>query len=195
GIRNVLALTGDHPILGDHRDAKPVFDLDAVTLLQTVELLNKGKDLSGNELKGKPDLFCGAVCNPGADPIEPEVIKMEKKCEAGARFFQTQPVYDVRQFERFLSQTRHLKVPVLAGVLLLKSADMARFMNRNVAGINVTDELIMRMSESQDKKACSVEIAAQLIRELRPMTQGIHLMPMGWDKLVPVILDRVGLRG
>jgi len=195
GIRNVLALTGDHPILGDHRDAKPVFDLDAITLLQTIEILNSGKDLSGNNLKGSPDLFAGAVCNPGADPIEPEIIKMEKKCDAGAMFFQTQPVYDMHVMERFLNLIKHLKVPVIAGVLLLKSAEMAKFMNKNIAGINVPEELIQRMSEAKDKKLVSVETAAENINALKPMVQGIHIMPLGWDKLVPSILDRVGIRG
>lgn len=194
GIENILVLTGDYPTAGDHPQAKPVFDLDSVQLLQAVRQLQSGTDMNGNKLDGAAPKFCvGAVVNPGADPIEPQIIKMEKKIDCGAEFFQTQAIYDVGLFEKFLSRTKHLKVPVLAGIVLLKSAGMARFMNKNVAGVSVPDELIKEMEQAQDKTAQSVVIASRLIKQLRPMCQGIHIMPIGWDKKVPLVLDAAGL--
>lgn len=194
GIENVLILTGDHPTLGDHPEAKPVFDLDSVQLLQVAGKLQEGFDMKGNKLQGAPPKFClGAVVNPGADPLEPQLIKLEKKIEAGAEFFQTQAIYDIKTFENFLSKTKHLKVPILAGIVLLKSAGMAKFMNKNVAGIFVPDNLIKEMDEAKDKAEKSVEIASRLIKELKPMCRGIHIMPIGWDKKVPLVLDAAGL--
>jgi len=194
GIENLLILTGDHTTLGDHPEAKPVFDLDSVQLLEVVRKLQEGFDMKGNKLEGTPPKFCvGAAVNPGADPLEPQIIKMEKKIEAGAEFFQTQAVYDVKVFENFLSKIKHLKTTILAGIVLLKSAGMAKYMNKNVAGVFVPDSLIKEMEETKDKVATSVAIAAGLIKELKPMCQGIHIMPIGWDKVVPVVLDASGL--
>ena len=194
GIENVLILTGDHPTLGDHPEAKPVFDLDSVQLLQVAKRLTQGFDMKGNKLEGTPPKFClGAVVNPGADPIEPQIIKMEKKLEAGAEFFQTQAVYDLKVFENFLKKIKHLKTTILAGIVLLKSAGMARYMNKNVAGVYVPEDLIKEMEEAKDKKEKSVEIASRLIKELKNMCQGIHIMPIGWDKVVPKVLDASGL--
>ncbi|MCX5706898.1 MAG: methylenetetrahydrofolate reductase [Candidatus Omnitrophica bacterium] len=194
GIENVLILTGDHTTLGDHPDAKPVFDLDSVQLLQVAKKLQEGSDMKGNKLVGVfPKLCLGAVVNPGADPLEPQIMKMEKKIAAGAEFFQTQAVYDIKIFENFLTKTRHLKVPVMAGIVLLKSAGMARYMNKNVAGVFVPDNLITEIDQAKDKVTKSVEIAARLIKELRPICQGIHIMPIGWDKVVPKVLEVSGL--
>jgi len=194
GIENVLILTGDHPSLGDHKSAKAVFDLDSVQLLEVVGKLEAGTDMMGNKLEGASPQFCkGAVVNPGADPLEPQIMKMEKKIAAGAEFFQTQAIYDIKQFEIFLSKIKHLKTTILGGIVLLKSAGMAKYMNENVAGISVPDVLIKRMQETKDKSATSVEIAAELIKELKPMCQGIHIMPIGWDKKVPLVLDAAGL--
>lgn len=194
GIENILALTGDHTTLGDHPEAKPVFDLDSVQLLQVIRKLESGVDMKGNKLDGASPKFCvGAVVNPGADPIEPQILKMEKKIEAGAEFFQTQAIYDIKIFENFLNKTKHLKVPIMAGIVLLKSAGMAKFMNKNVAGINVPDELIKEMETTKDKVAQSVEIASRLIKQLKPMCRGIHIMSIGWDKYVPRVLDAAGL--
>jgi len=194
GIENLLILTGDHPTLGDHPEAKPVFDLDSVQLLQVVRMLQEGIDMKGNKLEGTAPKFCvGAVVNPGADPGEPQIMKMEQKIAAGAEFFQTQAVYDVKVFENFLSKIKHLKTALLAGIVLLKSAGMARYMNKNVAGVFVPDNLIKEMEETKEKSVKSVEIAARLIKELKPMCQGIHVMPIGWDKKVPLVLDAAGL--
>ncbi|MCX5709820.1 MAG: methylenetetrahydrofolate reductase [Candidatus Omnitrophica bacterium] len=194
GIENVLILTGDHTTMGDHPEAKPVFDLDSVQLLQVARKLESGVDMKGNKLDGAFPKFClGAVVNPGADPLEPQLMKMEKKIAAGAEFFQTQAVYDIKSFENFVNKTKHLKVPVMAGIVLLKSAGMARFMNKNVAGVTVPENLIKEMEETKDKVAQSVDIAARLIKELKPMCQGIHIMPIGWDKVVPKVLEASGL--
>ncbi|MFH0762667.1 MAG: methylenetetrahydrofolate reductase [Candidatus Omnitrophota bacterium] len=194
GIENVLILTGDHTTLGDHPEAKPVFDLDSVQLLQAAKKLQQGFDMNNFKLQGEPPKFClGAVVNPGADPLEPQILKMEKKIEAGAEFFQTQAVYDLKIFENFINKIKHLKTTVLAGIVLLKSAGMARYMNKNVAGVFVPDNLIKEMEEAKDKAAKSVEISSRLIKELKAMCNGIHIMPIGWDKIVPKVLDAAGL--
>ncbi len=194
GIENILILTGDHPTLGDHPEAKPVFDLDSVQLLGAVRKLQSGVDINGNKLEGKFPQFCvGAAVNPGADPIEPQIMKMEKKLEAGAEFFQTQAVYDIKSFENFLSRVKHLNARIMAGIVLLKSEKMARYMNKNVPGIFVPDDIIKEMEDSKDKSRTCIEIAARLIRQLKPMCQGVHIMPIGWNKYVPKVLDEAGL--
>jgi methylenetetrahydrofolate reductase (NADPH) len=193
GIENLLVLTGDHPALGDHPEAKPVFDVDSVQLLQIVQRLQHGEDMKGNKLEGKSPRFCvGAVVNPGADPLQPQIIKMEKKLEAGVDFFQTQAVYDIKVFEQFLAKTKYLKTTILAGVVVLKSAKMARYMNENVAGVSVPAHLIREIEEAGDKTEASVEISARLISSLKPLCQGVHIMPIGWNKLLPRILDAAG---
>jgi 5,10-methylenetetrahydrofolate reductase len=195
GIQNILIATGDHPSLGDHPQAKPVFDLDSVQLLQVVRKLEAGFDMQGNKLEGKAPEFCvGAVVNPGSDPLVPQIMKMDKKISAGAEFFQTQAVFDVKIFEEFISKIRHVKVPIMAGIVLLKSAGMARYMNKNVAGISVPKSLIVEMDSSKDKVATSIEIASRLIKQLKPMCRGIHIMPIGWDKIVPEVLQASGLK-
>ena len=196
GIENLLLLTGDHTTLGDHPQAKPVFDLDSVQLLGVAKKLQEGFDMVGNKLEGEPPSFCiGAVVNPGADPIEPQVIQMEKKLEAGAEFFQTQAVYDIEVFEHFLSKIKHLKTTILGGIVLLKSAGMAKYMNNNVAGVSVPQNLIEEMDSvsKEDRAKKSIEIAARLIKELKPMCAGIHIMPIGWDKKVPLVLEAASL--
>jgi methylenetetrahydrofolate reductase (NADPH) len=195
GIENVLCLTGDHPILGDHTEAKPVYDLDSVQLLKAASTLNQGYDMAGHELESVPDFFLGAVVTPGAEPLEPQIIKMRKKIEAGARFFQTQSVYETEKFERFMNQVVGFKVPVIAGIVVLKSAAMAKFMNSNVAGINVPESIIQEMEETkkEGRKKKAVEITARIIRQVRPLCQGVHIMPLGWDELVPEIINEAEL--
>lgn len=196
GIRNVLALTGDHPTLGDHPQAMPVFDLDSVSLLKVISMLNEGFDMVGNQLKGAPDFLPGAVVNPGADTeaaLEMQIIKMERKLEAGARFFQTQGIYDLDLFEKFMKRVESYKTPVLGGVILLKSAGMARFMNKNVAGVFVPESLIKEMEETKDKVKTSVGIAARLIKGMKHLCQGVHIMAIGWEKKIPMVLEEAGL--
>jgi len=193
GIENILLLTGDYTTLGDHPQAKPVFDLGSVQLIQAAKTLTNGKDMAGNDLKGSPSFCIGAVVNPGADPLEPEIIKMEKKIAAGATFFQTQAIYDIAQFKRFLDMTKGLNAVIMAGIVMLKSAGMARFMNKNVSGVFVPDNLINEMDKAKDKVEKSIEIASNLINELKALCRGIHIMPIGWDKKVPILLDKAGL--
>jgi methylenetetrahydrofolate reductase (NADPH) len=196
GVENVLAITGDLPALGDHPQAKPVYDLDSVQLLEVIVKLNGGHDMAGNELKGKTNLFPGAVVNPGANTeaaLELQIIKMEKKIKAGARFFQTQAIYEPELFAKFMKRVEGFKVPVLAGIIPLKSAGMARFMNKNVAGVFVPENLIERMADTEDKVKTSIEIAAELIKQLKDMCQGVHIMAIGWEKKVPLVLDAAGL--
>jgi len=195
GIENVLCLTGDHPNLGDHIEAKPVYDLDSVQLLKVASTLNQGQDMTGHELQGKPDLFLGAVVTPGADPLEPQIIKTRKKIDAGARFFQTQAVFDPERFETFMNQAQTFKVPIMAGVIVLKGPAMARFMNQNVAGVSVPDSLVAEMEEvnREDRKKKAVEITARIIRQVKPLCQGVHIMALGWEELVPDIIQQAGL--
>ena len=178
GIENVLALTGDHVVLGDHPGAKPVFDLDSVQLLATIEALNGGKDLAGNELQGAPDFFAGAVVNPGVEPLGPHILKMRLKVKMGAKFFQTQAVYDPDAFLKFVREVEDLKVPVLVGIIPLKSARMARFMNENIAGINVPEGVIAEMERAktkEERKEVSAEICARIIRAVEPYLSLIHI--------------------
>lgn len=193
GIENVLCLTGDHVTLGDFPDAKAVFDLDSVSLLAAAKGLNQGSDMGGNELAGSPDFCLGAVVTPGADPVELQLIKMGKKIAAGATFFQTQAVFDPEAFARFMEGAKGFGVPVMAGIILLKSPGMARFMNQNVAGVSVPDGLIDEMADAGDRPAKSVEIAARLVRDVKDLCQGVHIMPLGWEKRVPEVLEAAGL--
>lgn len=196
GIRNVLALTGDALSLGNHPQAKSVYDLDSVQLLWVMMKLNEGYDMAGGELNGKTDFFPGAVVNPGADTeaaFELQLMKMERKIEFGAKFFQTQAIYDADTFAKFMKRAEGFNVPILAGIIPLKSAGMAKYMNKNVAGVFVPDELIEKMAKTDDKVQTSSEIAANLIKEIKGMCQGVHIMPIGWEKHVPRILDATGL--
>jgi len=195
GIRNVLAITGDHQTMGDHPQAAGVFDLDSVGLLRALSDLESGKDLSGNELDGSPEFFKGAVVTPCANPVEPQIIKMEKKITAGAQFFQTQAVFDAEQFGSFMESVKEFDVPVLAGIVLLKSAGMAKFMNNNVAGVRVPEEMIKKMADAskEERAATSIEIAAGLIRELKDTCSGIHIMSLGWEKHIPAVLEKAGI--
>ena len=190
GIENVLCLTGDHPNLGDHTEAKPVYDFDSVQLLKAASSLNQGYDMGGHELEGVPELFLGAVVTPGAEPVEPQIIKMRKKIAAGAMFFQTQAVYEPDKFKQFMGQVQSYNVPVIAGIVILKSAAMAKFINSNVAGIDVPLSIIQEMEEvtKEDRKKKAVEIAARIIRQVRPFCQGVHIMPLGWEELIPAVI-------
>jgi len=192
GVKNVLCLTGDYVSVGDHPQAKPVFDLDSVQLLQTVGLMNQGKDLAGNEMQGGTDFFAGAVVTPEADPIEPQMLKFEKKIAAGARFIQTQAIYHLDHFKRFMEQARKDDVKIMAGIVLLVSPGMARYMNKNVPGIFVPDELIQELeaAEKGKKIEAGIRIAGRMIRQLREqkICDGVHIMAIGKEDRVPDIL-------
>jgi methylenetetrahydrofolate reductase (NADPH) len=196
GIKNVLCLTGDYVTVGDHIEAKPVFDLDSVLLLQMIRGLEAGKDLAGNDLKGAPKFCAGAIVTPEADPIEPQLLKFEKKIKAGAEFIQTQAIYDLDSFKKFMGYARRFEVKVLAGIVLLASAGMARFMNANVPGIFVPQELIDELAGAPKGKALNqgIEIAGRQIRQLREekICDGVHIMAIGREHVVPDILAAVG---
>jgi len=196
GIRNILALTGDHNTAGDHPDSKPVFDLDSVSLLMAITSLKNGKDLAGQELDGVPeDIFTGATVTPGADPLEMQLIKMERKIESGAQFFQTQAVYDPAVFENFMNKAQKYNVPVLCGIVIIKSPGMAKYMNNFVPGVFVPDNMIKPLAEAskEDRPKKSIELMAEFIRKIKPMCQGIHIMAMGWERYVPEMLDMCDL--
>lgn len=195
GVENALILTGDHPIMGDHPEAMSVFDLDSVQLLAAAKALNNGRDLGDHELDDSTDLCLGAVVNPGSDDLEAQLIKMEKKIEAGAEFFQTQAVYEPEVFEGFMEKAGEFGVPVMVGIVPLKSAGMARYMTSNVAGVRVPDAMIKRMGDTpkKDRKKVSAELSADLIRGMKDMCQGAHLMPLGWDDIVPGIVKDAGI--
>jgi len=195
GIENVLCLTGDHNSMGDHQESKSVYDLDSVQLLKAVTGLNEGHDIAGNELEGSPNFFQGAVVTPEYDPVELQIIKMKKKLDAGAKFFQTQAVFEVKTFENFMKKVEKFNVPVMAGIVVLKSAGMANFMNKNIAGVFVPDDIIKEMADTEknDRKKKAIEISARIIRKLKPMCQGVHIMPLGWDDTVPSIIKEADL--
>ncbi len=197
GVRNVLCMTGDHVSAGDHKGAKPVYDLESVQLLKVVDALNNGKDMEGNDLKGSTDFFQGAVVTPEANPLEPQLIKFEKKVKAGARFFQTQAIYDIEKFKDFMKYARRFPVKVLAGLVVLKSAGMAKFLNNFVPGIVVPEELIEELKAAGKEKALDtgLNICARHIRQLKDegICDGVHIMAIGMEDKVPEILERAGL--
>ena len=197
GIKNVLCMTGDHPNAGDHKEAKPVYDIESVQLLQIVDALNNGKDMMGNDLLGATDYYQGAVVTPESNPIEPQMMKFEKKVNAGANFFQTQAIYDVAKFKNFMSGARKFPVKILAGLVLLKSAGMANFMNKFVPGITVPQELIDEIKEAGKEKALDtgIDIMARHIRQLKDenICDGVHIMAIGAEDKVPAIMERAGL--
>jgi len=197
GIKNVLCMTGDHVSAGDHKGAKPVYDVESVQLLKIVDGLNNGKDMSGNELKGSTDFFQGAVVTPEANPIEPQLIKFEKKIRAGAKFFKTQAIYDIEKFRDFMKHARKFPVKILAGFVVLKSAGMANFLNNNVPGIRVPQALIDELKAAGKEKALDtgMNITARHIKQLKEekICDGVHIMAIGMEDKVPEIMERAGL--
>ncbi len=197
GINNILCLTGDSILMGDHKEAKGVFDLDSSQLVASIRRMEKGKDLGGNDLDGSVSFCVGAIVTPEADPIEPQLIKFEKKIEAGAEFIQTQAVYDLDNFKKFMNYARQFPVKILAGIILLTSAPMARFMNKNVAGVVVPQSLIDEMEAAPKgrKLEKGVEIAGRMIRRIKEekMCDGVHVMAIGKEELVPDIMSMAGL--
>ena len=200
GIENVLALTGDHVVMGDHQAAKPVYDLDSVGLLNAMTVLESGHDLGcdmkgkENDLEGAPKFFKGCCVTPCAEAVEPQIIKLEKKIAAGAQFCQTQAVYDPAAFEDFMNELhrRNIKLPILVGIVVVKGFGMAKYMNNFVPGVVVPDALLKELSETpkEDTKKKAIEISARLIREMKSMCQGAHIMPLGWDDTVAPIVEQ-----
>jgi len=197
GIENLLLLTGDHISLGDHPKAKPVFDLDSVSLIHTVKLLEQGVDLAGNKLEGEPPKFAkGAVVSAGADNIDPQLIKMERKVKAGAEFFQTQAIFDPERFIKFMDKAKQFNVPVILSLIIPKSARQLRFMDNNIAGINVPDIIIEEFEADPEKAKAGItgiEVTARLIKECFSYCQGVHIMAFGWESKIHDVLREAGL--
>jgi len=197
GIGNVLCLTGDAVPVGDHKEAMGVFDIDSLQLLKTIRLLESGYDLGGNELDGVVEFCAGAIVTPEAQPLEPQQIKFEKKVEAGAEFFQTQAIYNLDNFGKFMEYARQFKVKILAGIVLLVSARMAKYMTENVPGIFVPQDLIDELASAPKGEALNkgIEIAGRMIATIKKesLCDGIHIMAIGKEEVVPDIIAAAGI--
>ena len=202
GIRNVLCLSGDHQIFGDHPQAKNVFDIDSIQLLQIGRRMrDEGKFQSGEEVDGRPQLFLGAAANPFADPFQIRVPRLAKKVKAGAQFIQTQCVFNLDKFEEWMRGVRdrglHEQVHILAGITPIKSLGMARHMAKKVAGMDVPDALIDRVKavDKKQRKAEGIKIAVETIQRVREIEgiRGVHIMAIEWEEAVPEIVQGAGL--
>ncbi len=200
GIGNILCLSGDHQKFGNHPTAKNVFDIDSIQLIQTLkDMRDEKKFLSGDDIAGEVPLFIGAVENPYADPFKFRVARLGKKVRAGADFIQTQAIYDVTKFAQWMEMVtdRGLdkQVHILAGVIPIRSAGMARYMRDYVSGVSVPDEIVTRMEEAKIAKEEGLRIALEVIEQLKeiPGVHGIHIMAVGWEDVVPEIVERAGL--
>jgi methylenetetrahydrofolate reductase (NADPH) len=197
GVRNFVFMTGDNPKSGDHPDAKGVFDWTASDMLNAARQLAAGRDASGAELKGAPSLFVGAVANPGAKNFDDEVVNTRRKIDAGAQFLQTQALYDAASLARFMDAVKPDKTAILAGIIPLKSAKMARWLNDNVPGILVPDALIAEMEAvagTEREVETGIAIAARLVNEVRNLCSGVHVMGLGWEHHIPRILEVSGVQ-
>lgn len=200
GIGNFLCLSGDHQKFGNHPTARGVFDIDSIQLIQTLKMMrDEKKFLSGDDISGEVPLFIGAAANPFADPFEYRVNRLAKKIKAGVDFIQTQAVYDVARFTRWMEMVteRDLdkQVHILAGVIPIKSAGMLRYMKNNVPGIMVPDEVVTRMAEAENAKEEGVRIIIEIVEQLKviPGVHGVHIMAVGWEDIVPEIVEKIGL--
>ncbi len=203
GIRNVLALTGDYTSLGDMPEAKPVFDLDSVQLTRMMKrMVEEGVDPNGNLIKRPPRFHIGVAANPNSDPLEPEILKLEKKLLAGAEFIQTQVVYEIEKAKRFLAETSYLDVPILIGVCPLKSIKMAKWLDKECPGINIPRQFMERLVVAKERRGKpgvleeNIEFFGEFLRELRRTTSaaGCHIMAVGFEWIVPKIVERAGLK-
>ena len=195
GIRNILCLTGDYPTVGDHKEAKPVYDLDSIDIMQVIRSLNQGKDMAGHTLSGATDLYIGAAVTPEMDPPGPMLAKFEAKVNAGTRFFQTQAFFDVENFKTFRASVKKFPAKVLAGILVLRSAKMAEFMNANIPGVAVPPHIIEELRAAGEKNAldAGVEIAVRMIKAVRDLSDGVHIMAIKAVDRLPEILKRAEL--
>ncbi len=196
GMKNILALSGDHTVMGDHPQAKPVFDLDSVQLTAAIrKMVSEGKDMAGNELDISPKMHIGVALSPGIEPIELEIIKFEKKIASGAEFAQTQCVYDTKVLEKILDLTGHLNIPILPGIAPLKSVGMAKFMAKNVPGVTIPEDMLKELVDSKDIKETTIDITAGLIRDIKELGfPGVHIMPVGMDAEVGEMIKRSKVR-
>ena len=202
GINSMLCLSGDHQKFGDHAMAKNVFDMDSIQLIHTVKTMrDEGRFVGGDEVKGRPMLFIGAAENPFADPFEIRAMRLAKKVKAGVEFIQTQCIYNLEKFERWMEMVRarglHEKCAILAGVTPLKSAGMGRYMKNQVPGIDLPDEMIERRGGMPKEKQpeAGIKICVETIQRLReiPGVRGIHIMAIEWEEKVAEIAKTAGL--
>ncbi len=193
GVNTVACMTGDPIAGGDHSDAAPVFDLDVLDLIRATRTLSSGRDLSGAPLHGAPSFCCGAVANPAEADLEREVARMRDKVEAGARFFQTQAVYDPKVLERFMARAGSLGVPILATFIVPKSAAMGRRMNASIPGVRIPDGVIKALDLAGDAASTAIELSGRIIAELSPMCRGVHIIAVGWESRLPEILAAAGI--
>ncbi len=186
GVKNILALTGDHISFGDHKHAKPVYDIDSVNLIEIIKGMNSGIDMNGKALNGATDFLIGAAVNPESVPLEPQLLKFEKKIRLGCDFFQTQAVFSIEKFIKFYDYYKNFPaVKIIGGIYILKSAKTARFMNKNIPGIYIPDEIILELENSSNPLEKGVEIALRIARGIMPMVHGIHIMAYGIEDAVP----------
>jgi len=200
GVGNILCLSGDHQRFGNHPTAKSVFDIDSIQLIQTLKnMRDEKKFLNGEDISGEVPLFIGAAANPFADPFEFRVTRLAKKVKAGADFIQTQAIYNVGKFIKWMEmvaeQGLDKETHILAGVIPIRSAGMARYMRDYVSGVSVPDEIVTRMEEAKSAKEEGVKIVLEIIEQLKeiPGVHGIHIMAVGWEDIVPEITERAGL--
>ncbi|HEC25270.1 MAG TPA: 5,10-methylenetetrahydrofolate reductase [bacterium] len=190
GVKNILTLTGDYISFGDHKHAKAVYDIDSVNLIEIVKGLNSGVDMNGNKLDGCTDFYIGAAVNPESVPLEPQLIKFEKKIDSGCNFFQTQAVFDTDKFGKFYDFYKKYKdIKIIAGIYILKSAKTARFMNKSIPGIYINDRIINELENASEPLKKGIEIAAGVARRLKHMVHGIHIMAYGIEDKIPYFLD------
>jgi 5,10-methylenetetrahydrofolate reductase len=200
GVGNFLCLSGDHQKFGNHPTAKSVFDIDSIQLIQTLKnMRDEKKFICGEDISGEIPMFIGAAANPYADPFEFRVARLAKKVKAGADFIQTQAVYDVAKFARWMEMAVDKgldeKTHILAGVIPIRSAGMARYMRDYVSGVSVPDEVVTRMEQAANAKEEGATIAVELIEQLKeiPGVHGVHIMAVGWEDIVSEIAERAGL--
>ena len=196
GIRNILALTGDPVKAGDHKQAKPVFELESVRLLKVIDKLNQGFDFNDKPLPDEPlELFAGAAVDPQLKSWSGLQSRFEKKLAAGAQFFQSQMITDFDRLEKFMMGIASISDrPILAGIFLLKSAKNAQFINRCVPGVNIPDSIIQRLAEAENPLEEGIAIAAEQVKQAKDICQGVHLMAVKREELIPQILDRAGVK-
>ncbi len=202
GIDTVLALTGDHPVVGDCKQSKPVYDLDSVGILRMLSGMEEtGTDCGGNALTATPRLFKGASVTPVYEPMILQIHKLKQKVDAGARYIQTQGIFDTESLKRFLDavEKAQIDVPIMAGIIPLKSAGMAKFMNANVPGIAVPQAQIDQLASARERgirpAELGIDLAAALIAKIREeaLCAGVHIMAIGAERNVPIILEKAGL--
>ena len=193
GVANIVCMTGDPPSGGDHPEAKPVFDLGAEALLEAASSLESGQDLSGNDLSGSPSFYRGAVVNVAVPDLGKEIGRMEQKIESGAQFFQTNAVYEPAGFEEFMKQVEGFNVPILAGIIMLKSARQARYMTERIPGVVVPDPMIDELENAESRVQTSIAMTGNIVKDVAPMCQGVHIMAIGWEHRIPAVMEAAGM--